>query len=126
MLQALEPVSPDREERQRGTRPDAVVFAWLLGLPTQMDSSAAASAVLDVTRHQVNLLTPYQRIVVKELAKLIRQDEPGWLSGSADRRLRRARRKPHFLMQNRRRLTNNRMKKFVCLPGGLDNNPTPP
>jgi len=87
MLQALEPAvleGADSRARRPGTRPDAVVFAWLLDLPAEMDSADAARAVLDVTRHHVSLLTPYQRSVVYELSKLVKREDSDWDRFSED------------------------------------------
>jgi len=130
MLQALEPISqnrPNARAERSGTRPDAVVFAWLLDLPTEIDSAQAAKAVLDVTRHQVSLLTPYQRSVVYELAKLMKSKDSEWNSlpsNPINRRFKTVRRGRGFFSRDnqeaRQITTRNRNAKFVCLQGGLD------
>ena len=127
MLQALTPVCPnsnDSRARRPGTRPDAIVFAWVLDLPTGIDSVDAARAVLDVTRPHWSLLTPHQRSVVTELAKLIEREM------DTRRSTRRGGKQNRFthIRQGRKRLfsRHNRTepsveeRRFVCLSGGLE------
>jgi len=148
MLRALEPLAPNERDIHEGSRPDAIVFAWLLDLPSELDSAAAATAVLTVTRPRVKSLSRYQRAVIHELAKLMRCEDTEWTSLPSQRsRLnsKKARRTRSFFSglsslpgnsadRGRNRLKDGRgnpgtsrpivskkVKKLVCLSGGLDN-----
>lgn len=126
MRQALQPErqgSTDIRAHRPGTRPDAIVFAWLLDLPAEINSTDAARAVLDATRSTVHLLTPYQRSVVAELVKLIRKDESGWsspLASKTGRRFRRGDRVRGLFPKESRSVKRFRGKQLVCLIGGRD------
>ena len=127
MLQALQPECPgstDIRWRRPGTRPDAIVFAWVLDLPTQIDSVDAARAVLDATRHQLHQYNPYQRSVVAELAKLIEQETAGrGLMGSKQAKGKVSnyrQRKKGFFSRHARVVPNGEQRNFVCLSGGLE------
>ena len=127
MLQALKPECPnstDIRSRRPGTRPDAIVFAWVLDLPVEIDSADAARAVLDATRHQLYLLNSYQRSVVAELAKLIEEEARGkktMRSGSAKERVSNSRpAKKSFFSRQARIERRADKRRFVCLSGGLE------
>jgi len=58
------------------TRPDALVFAWLLELPKGIDAGDAARAILTVAQSQTGWpQRPYQRVLRRELAKLVQMVE---------------------------------------------------
>lgn len=131
MLQALEPdpQTVTKSGAQRvSTRPDAIVFAWVLDLPTEIDSADAARAVLDATRHRVHLLNAHQRSVIAELAKLLRKEESGWNSPPAKKGespFARHRRGKGFFGRESRKISSDRMQKFVCISGGRDRQEDP-
>jgi len=107
---------------------DAVVFAWLLDLPTEIDSADAAAAVLRVIEDRAQALTPYQKNVVRELTKLLRRDTSDWTSITTQRKNRRQytrRPKPgmrKFFADQSRPIKSEKVDKLVCLPGGRDSN----
>jgi len=126
MQQALQPAAPgsnaDRQQRS-GTRPDAIVFAWVLDLPVQIDSSEAARAVLDVVRPQLQQLSPYQRSIVAELTKLMRTEESTWTSIPAQKsalRFKANRRMKGLLNRSSRVMAKSKIGKLVVLRGGRD------
>jgi len=127
MSQALQPVglhSTDSRLHRAGTRPDAIVFAWVLDLPTGIEPLHAARALLDATRHQMSFYNPYQLSVVAELAKLIEQESSGKSSKSSlltkgrKSKYRRGR-KAHAARQNRA-IPDTEWRNFICLSGGLE------
>lgn len=127
MLQALEPECPhsaDSRSSRPGTRPDAIVFAWVLDLPIEIEPMDAARAVLDATRHQLSSYNPYQKSVVAELAKLIEQERSGKGSkGSAltqGRASKYRRQKKGFFSRQPRVVPTAEKRDFVCLSGGLE------
>jgi len=126
MLQALTPEcehNNDSRSRRPGTRPDAIVFAWVLDLPVEISSVEAARAILDVTRHQVSLYNPYQRSVVAELAKLIEKEAAEErASRSGPRGVAPSMRSGKKRLFNRQaRVVKHEPKRnFVCLTGGLE------
>lgn len=132
MQHALQPAashSVGGRRHRSGTRPDAIVFAWVLDLPAQIDSTDAARAVLAVVRPQLSSLDTYQRSVVDELAKLMRTEESSLASIPAQkssRRFRPNRRRVKELFNRQSRLVRSvKVEKLVCLPGGLDKSDKP-
>lgn len=121
---ALAPTESDVERQQSsGTRADAIVFAWVLDLPTHIHSTDAARAVLTVVRPQLTQLNPYQRSIVAELTKLMRTEESSWTSLPARksaRRFRANRRVKSLLARPSRAVAKSESGKLVVLPGGLD------
>lgn len=128
MLQALQPAPASaqakRQERS-GTRPDAIVFAWVLDLPTQIDSTEAARAVLAVVRPRLTELNAYQRSIVAELTKLMRTEESTWTSIPAQKSARRFRSRSNrrvkgLFTRSTRPIAKSKLGRLVCLPGGRD------
>jgi len=126
MSQALLPASANNQsarQQRSGTRPDAIVFAWVLDLPAQIDSTEAARAVLAVIRPHLDQLSPYQSSIVDDLIKLMRTEESTWTSIPAQksaRRFRANRRVRGLLNRPSRSLAKSKIGKLVVLPGGRD------
>jgi hypothetical protein len=114
--------NPKQAGKRVGTRPDAIVFAWLLDLPAEIDSADAARAVITCNRHQVAHMDAYQRSVLAELVKLLRDDQSSWRllpHQKSQKKLRGQRRhsdKTSLLTQS----LSGKSRRFVCLSGGKD------
>lgn len=111
-----------QSDKRAGTRPDAIVFAWLLDLPAEIDSADAARAVIACNRHQVARLDSYQRSVLAELVKLLRDEQSSWRllpHQKSQKKLRSQRRhsdETPVLTQS----VSRKSRRFVCLSGGKD------
>ncbi len=114
--------TPKRADKRAGTRPDAIVFAWLLDLPAEIDSADAARAVIACNRHQISQFDAYQRSVLAELVKLLRDEQSSWRllpHQKSQKQLRSQRRHSNsapLLTQNQ----SGKSRRFVCLSGGKD------
>ena len=71
---ALRPV-PHSQEAVAQTRSDAVLFAWMLGLSTEIDAVAAANAILLVAHEQLGeSASDYQREIILALTRYVKEE----------------------------------------------------
>jgi len=74
LSEALRPVTHLREAVSQ-TRSDAVLFAWMLGLSTEIDAVAAANAILLVAREQLGAsASDYQREIIVALTRYVKEE----------------------------------------------------
>ena len=74
LSEALRPV-PHSREAVGQTRSDAVLFAWMLGLSTEIDAVAAANAILLVAHEQLGeSASDYQREIIVALTRYVKEE----------------------------------------------------
>jgi len=74
LSEALRPV-PHLHEAVTQTRSDAVLFAWMLGLSTEIDAVDAANAILLVAHEQLGeSASDYQREIIVALTRYVKEE----------------------------------------------------
>ncbi|MBX2836007.1 MAG: hypothetical protein KTR35_04060 [Gammaproteobacteria bacterium] len=112
------------------TRPDALVFAWLLELPKGIDAGDAARAVLAVARSSARgEFRPYQRVLIRELEKLVSMVEeekhpvdPRTLAHG--RWKQEVSKKAQSSIRSSKRRKQRSLEKFLLLRGSRDDHPS--